>query len=84
MVRKLVPKERLLGYKAGEGWERMCEFLEIPVPDDEFSVAKEQATFGDRTGVGIGLALQRVAMRVVPMLVAVMAVAIGSWMYAWR
>ncbi|KAI7310625.1 hypothetical protein KC315_g12540 [Hortaea werneckii] len=32
-IRSIVPKERLLEYKMGEGWGPLCEFLEVPVPE---------------------------------------------------
>ncbi|OJD20638.1 hypothetical protein ACJ73_08028, partial [Blastomyces percursus] len=37
-VRRLVPKERLLEYKLGSGWEPLCEFFgkEVPGPEVEF------------------------------------------------
>jgi hypothetical protein len=31
-VRSLVPPERLLEYKINQGWEPLCEFLDVPVP----------------------------------------------------
>ena len=31
-LRALVPPENLLEYKMGQGWEPLCEFLEVPVP----------------------------------------------------
>ncbi len=31
-VRRTVPAERLLVYEAGEGWEPLCSFLQVPVP----------------------------------------------------
>ena len=31
-VRRLVPPERLLVYESGEGWEKLCAFLDVPVP----------------------------------------------------
>jgi hypothetical protein len=31
-VRRLVPPERLLVYESGEGWEKLCAFLGVPVP----------------------------------------------------
>lgn len=31
MVRKIVPAERLLEVKLGDGWEPLCEFLGRPV-----------------------------------------------------
>jgi hypothetical protein len=32
-VKRLVPKERLLIYRGGDGWEPLCAFLGVPVPD---------------------------------------------------
>ncbi len=32
-VRRVIPKERLLVYDAGEGWGPLCAFLRLPVPD---------------------------------------------------
>ena len=31
-VRKVVPRERLLEFNPSEGWEPLCEFLQVPVP----------------------------------------------------
>lgn len=31
-VRRTVPSERLLIYESGEGWDRLCAFLGVPVP----------------------------------------------------
>ncbi|EEH37613.2 hypothetical protein PAAG_08031 [Paracoccidioides lutzii Pb01] len=38
MIRRIVPKERLLEYKLGSGWEPLCKFLgkEVPGPEVEF------------------------------------------------
>ena len=30
------PSDRLLVYQVKEGWEPLCKFLEVPVPDIEF------------------------------------------------
>ncbi|KAH7041476.1 uncharacterized protein B0I36DRAFT_209608, partial [Microdochium trichocladiopsis] len=40
-VRKAVPKDRLLEYRLGSGWEPLCEFLGRPVPDCEFPHVNE-------------------------------------------
>ncbi|CDS09510.1 hypothetical protein LRAMOSA10870 [Lichtheimia ramosa] len=32
-VKKNVPSERLFVMELGEGWERLCKFLDVPVPD---------------------------------------------------
>ena len=31
-----IPAERLLVYQVSDGWEPLCEFLDVPVPDMEF------------------------------------------------
>ena len=31
-VRRSVPRERLLVYESGEGWDRLCDFLGVSVP----------------------------------------------------
>ena len=35
-VKKTVPKERLLIFNVKEGWKPLCDFLEVPIPDQPF------------------------------------------------
>jgi len=35
-VRASLPPERLLTFNVAEGWEPLCSFLDVPVPDVEF------------------------------------------------
>mmetsp|Transcript_14678 Transcript_14678/g.16240 ORF Transcript_14678/g.16240 Transcript_14678/m.16240 type:complete len:168 (-) Transcript_14678:205-708(-) len=35
-VRNFVPKERLLVFDVREGWEPLCKFLDLPIPDQPF------------------------------------------------
>ena len=35
-VKALVPASQLLVYRVGEGWERLCQFLQAEVPDCPF------------------------------------------------
>lgn len=35
-VKATVPPEKLLVYSVKEGWEPLCEFLDVPVPDTPF------------------------------------------------
>lgn len=42
MVRKLVPSDRLLVMKLGDGWETLCEFLGKPVPQEPYPRANER------------------------------------------
>lgn len=36
MIRNSVAPERLLVYRIGDGWEPLCDFLEVPVPATEY------------------------------------------------
>ena len=35
-VRALVPSSNLLVYRVGEGWDRLCHFLELQIPHSPF------------------------------------------------
>ena len=46
VVQETVPPERLLVFDVKEGWEPLCAFLDVPVPEDEpFPRVNEAATF---------------------------------------
>lgn len=40
-----VPKERLLVFEASQGWEPLCAFLDVPIPDTEFPRENSNADF---------------------------------------
>src|ERR1700679_4035785 len=40
-----IPPERLLIYRAGEGWDRLCEFLGAPVPEEPYPSENSTADF---------------------------------------
>lgn len=40
-VRELISNEQLLEYNVKEGWERLCEFLEVDVPEAPFPKLNE-------------------------------------------
>ncbi|HEY7961431.1 MAG TPA: sulfotransferase [Solirubrobacteraceae bacterium] len=44
-VKATVPAERLLVWEVGEGWEPLCEFLEVDVPDEPLPHANDRETF---------------------------------------
>lgn len=46
-VRRAIPRERLLEFEVGQGWEPLCAFLGVPVPDQEFPRTNERANFGE-------------------------------------
>ena len=43
-----VPKERLLVWRAGDGWEPLCRALDLPVPDEPFPRANTREEFQAR------------------------------------
>ncbi|MFF5106894.1 sulfotransferase family protein [Streptomyces sp. NPDC000134] len=47
-VKAGVPADRLLVFQVSEGWGPLCEFLEVPVPDEEFPHVNEADGFHER------------------------------------
>jgi len=47
-VRRDVPAERLLEWDVNEGWEPLCRFLGVDVPDEPLPHANDRQTFIDR------------------------------------
>jgi len=47
-VKALIPAERLLVYEVKEGWEPLCAFLGVPVPDEPFPRTNDRGEFWDR------------------------------------
>jgi hypothetical protein len=44
-VKQAVPRERLLVYEATQGWEPLCAFLGVPVPDRPFPHANSREEY---------------------------------------
>jgi len=57
-VKRVVAAERLLVWEVGEGWEPLCEFLEVDVPDGPLPHANDRETFVGRVVGGALDALQ--------------------------
>ncbi len=47
-VQATIPSERLLVWSVSDGWEPLCEFLELPVPDQPFPRVNDSAQFDER------------------------------------
>ena len=50
-VRAAVPPERLVDYRAGDGWEPLCKALGVPVPDAPFPHVNSTEDFRAMTGL---------------------------------
>jgi hypothetical protein len=57
-VKRSVPSDRLLVWDVTEGWEPLCEFLEVPVPSEPLPHANDRDTFLDRVTNGALTKLQ--------------------------
>jgi hypothetical protein len=42
IMRELVPKDQLLDFRLQDGWEPLCKFLDVPVPDAPFPHVNER------------------------------------------
>src|SRR5947209_7131835 len=58
-VQEAVPADRLLVWSPGDGWEPLCEFLELPVPEMPFPHLNESAQFVERVVDGSLIAIQQ-------------------------
>lgn len=47
-VKATVPADRLLVFEAVQGWEPLCEFLDVPVPDEPFPRSNAADSFQNR------------------------------------
>ena len=49
-VKAAIPSDRLLVYETGSGWDPLCEFLGVPVPDDPYPHVNTTEDFRERFG----------------------------------
>ena len=47
-VKRAIPSERLLVWEVGEGWQPLCEFLGVPVPEGPLPHVNDRETFVNR------------------------------------
>jgi hypothetical protein len=82
-VRMLVPPERRLEYKLGSGWEPLCAFLGVEVPDVDFpqaNEAKEHSIEAEARQKKLAINAIKVAG---PWIIGIGAVA-ATWLYTRR
>jgi hypothetical protein len=48
-VKAAIPADRLLVFEVGEGWDRLCRFLGVPVPADAYPSENSTAEFQARS-----------------------------------
>ena len=74
-VRREVPEDQLLVFEVRDGWEPLCEFLRVPVPEGPFPHRNDRLAFV-RRAVGVA-ALSTLALSTPPVMLAV-----GAWIGA--
>jgi hypothetical protein len=47
-VRREISPDRLLVFEVAQGWEPLCAFLGVPVPDEPFPRTNDRQEFADR------------------------------------
>ena len=62
-VASTVPRERLLIYDVGQGWEPLCAFLDVAVPDGPFPHLNDRSEFGRRFAPRRPIATRRPLVR---------------------
>ena len=53
-VKRSIPSGRLLVQEPGEGWQRLCAFLDVPVPDEPYPHANSSEDFGQEMAKRLG------------------------------
>ncbi len=48
-----IPAPKLLIYQPGDGWEPICRFLDMPVPNEDFPHLNDTAWYRARTGLSV-------------------------------
>jgi len=49
-VKATIPADRLLVFEAKEGWEPLCKFLNLPIPDEPYPRVNDTKEFNSRKG----------------------------------
>jgi hypothetical protein len=49
-VQRVISPDRLLVYQVSQGWEPLCEFLGVPIPDEPFPKTNTTDEFRERIG----------------------------------
>lgn len=81
-VRDMVPKGQLYEFQIGEGWDGLCEFLEVEKPDSPYPQVNEATAFRDRNDLRFRMAVERGAPRIAGTVVTVFAV-VGWATWFW-
>ena len=74
-VRKTIPKDNLLEFRPGDGWEALCDFLGKEVPSEPFPHVNE----GGQTADAVRFVI---VFKLIQMSAMTVAVVVAGWV-AW-
>lgn len=81
LVRKVTPKERLLEYRLGDGWEPLCQFLGKPVPDVPFPNVNDKAHMNETLAIMAKQSIVNVLKNGLRYAVPLAAAGLAWWMW---
>ena len=70
-IRKVAPKENLLEMELGDGWEPLCSFLGVPIPEVSYPHSNDSEVFQNRHRLGKGLLVQLVVAIIFMILISI-------------
>lgn len=79
MVRRVTPKERLLEYRLGDGWEPLCRFLGKEVPDVPFPKVNDAEVHSEQLKVIMMRGFRNMLGRAVRVLGPLAVIAVAWW-----
>ncbi|KAK4971766.1 hypothetical protein LTR42_007494 [Elasticomyces elasticus] len=78
-VREKVPREQLLVYELGSGWEPLCAFLDKPVPDVPFPRVNETEMVNEYVQELLWMGLVSTLKRWTVLILPVVASDVDKW-----
>jgi Sulfotransferase domain len=78
-IRRVVPKENLLEFNVKQGWEPLCEFLDVKKPTWECPRVNERSVFVEHQRAFVGGLNGIAAMNVAKWVVGCVGVSVGVW-----
>lgn len=76
-LQEMVPSEKLLLYRMGEGWDPICDFLGKSVPMDDFPWVNEAAVLKEKISRRIRAHIVEAAMVLLPWVVGIIGIGVG-------
>lgn len=83
-VRRITPKERLLEYRLGDGWEPLCRFLGKEVPNVDFPRVNDSAHIREFQALVAKRSIKNLIQRVGKWIAPVVVVGLGYWLLYLR